>query len=431
MLFDLPPIVALLPLVIYVILAFKDVDPLLSVIISVILSAIITKQPLIEIGSVLSEALGSFLAMIGFIIMLGAALGEILRKTGVAEYIVITFMKRIGINSERKAIVAVMITSCVLVALLGTLAGANAIIAPIVIPLVASIGITPSTLAAVFQGAGQTGLFIGPYSPQVVTLMEVTGISYGAYLAGIGLPLAILCWIVTFIVSQRIQKNTRNIYVYNDVEEIDENYIPTNEVKRATLVFFISLIALVVYGIINECGSSYAIVVMFITAFLTGIAGKLKLKDIIDTIVKGASKMTSLFIMFVLFYPFITFIQEAGAFDALVDLFQPLIRTGNKVLFALVVTITGVFGVGGAAVAETVLLNDLFSQIVSKLGMSPSLWGLILLVASQITSFAYPEADMLGQMGIARSNDLKNMVKFGIAITIASIVLVFIRTLIG
>lgn len=429
MLFDLSPIFALVPLVIYIILAFKDINAILNVTICVLLSAIITKQPLMEMGNVINEALGSFLAMIGFIIMLGAALGEILKRTGVAEYIVLTFMNRIGINSERKAILAVMICSCILVTLLGTLAGANAIIAPIVIPLVATIGLTPSTLAAIFQGAGATGLFIGPYSPQVVTIMEVTGLSYGVYLSGVGIPLALVCWIVTLLMSQRIQNKTRNVYAYDDVEKPNTDYNSTSETKRATIVFFLSLIVLVAYGIITQGGSSYAIVVMFTTAILTGIAGKLSPNVIFETLVEGASKMVSLFIMFVLFYPFITFISEAGAFDALVELLQPLLASESSILFSFIATLTGIFGIGGAAAAQTVVMDNMFSTLANNLGISTTLWALILLVGSQITSFAYPEADMLGQMGLARSKDLKNMVKFGITLTIATVILVLIRSI--
>ncbi len=39
-----------------------------------------------------------------------------------------------------------MCTSTLLVSMLGTLSGSNAIIAPILIPIMASLGITPSTL---------------------------------------------------------------------------------------------------------------------------------------------------------------------------------------------------------------------------------------------------------------------------------------------
>jgi len=431
MIFGISPILALVPLIIYIILAFKDINAILNVVICVLLSAIMTKQPLMEMGDVIGEALGSFLAMIGFIIMLGSALGEVLKKTGVAEYIVLTFMKKIGINDEKKAILAVMISSCILVALLGTLAGANAIIAPIVIPLVAAIGITPSTLAAIFQGAGATGLFIGPYSPQVVTIMEVTGISYGVYLSSVGLPLAIVCWVVTFVMAQRIQNRTRNVYVYEDVEEPDKNYNPTIEAKKATIVFFVSLLIMVIYGIINQGGSSYAIVVMFVAAILTGVFGGLNLNTIFETMVEGAERMVSLFIMFVLFYPFITFISEAGAFDALVELLKPLLASESPILFSLIATLTGIFGIGGAAAAQTVVMDNMFGPLADNIGISITLWAMVLLVGSQITSFAYPEADMLGQMGLARSKDLKNMVKFGVTLTVSTIILVIIRSFFG
>ena len=63
--------------------------------------------------------------------------------------------------------------------------------------------------------------------------------------------------------------------------------------------------------------------------------------------------------------------------------------------------------------------------------MSTGLWATILLVGSQITSFAYPEADMMGQMGLARSKDLKNMVKFGVTITAVTVIYVGIRAMFG
>lgn len=85
MIFGIDPIFALIPLVIYIILSFKEINPVLNVIICVVLSAILTLQPFSSFGGVIAESLGSFLGMIGFIIMLGSGLGAILHKTGVAE----------------------------------------------------------------------------------------------------------------------------------------------------------------------------------------------------------------------------------------------------------------------------------------------------------------------------------------------------------
>ncbi|KAJ50617.1 H+/gluconate symporter-like permease [Clostridium tetanomorphum] len=431
MLFGMSPLVALLPLILYIIFAFKDINPILNVLVCVIITAILTNKPLLGMGSVIAESLGSFLSLVGFIIMLGSALGAILKKTGVAENIVRTVMKKIGINTEKKAVLAAMATSMILTALLGTLAGANAIIAPIVIPLVAAIGITPSCLSAIFMGAGLTGLFIGPFSPQVVTIMGLTGLSYGQYLVAAGLPVTAVCLIITYIMSNKIQKDTKGVYAYENVESIDVDKQVTNEVKKATYAFLITLTLLIIYGIYVKSGASYAVVVMFVAAIVTGISAKLKLNDIFETLVEGASRMMWLFIMFVLFNPFITFIEESGAFKALVDLLKPLLASGNKIVFSLVSTLTGIFGIGGAAVAQSVVMDKMFKGFVESLGISTGLWAMIILVGSQITSFAYPEADMLGQMGLARSKDLKNMVKFGVTVVIANVLLIFVRAFFG
>ena len=429
MIFNLSPLFALIPLFIYIVLAFKDIHPVLNVVICVILSAILTNHSLLGMGAVIGDSLGSFLALIGFIIMLGSALGAVLKKTGVAEDIVNTVMKKIGIDTEKKAIIASMITSIVLVALLGTLAGANAIIAPIIIPLVAVIGITPSTLSAVLMGAGLTGLFIGPFSPQVVTIMGLTGLTYTQYLFGAGLPVAAICWVVTYFMILRIQKNTKGVYMYENVEKANLNYESTKETRRATSAFLLSLLALLVYGIYIKSGSSYAVVVMFTVSIVTGVAGGLKLNDIFDTMMEGAGKMIWLFIMFVLFNPFITFIEESGAFMALVDLLKPLLNSGNKIVFTLVSTLTGIFGIGGAAVAQSVVMDKMFKTTAQGLGLSATLWATVLLIGSQITSFAYPEADMLGQMGLARSKDLKNMVKLGGSVVFTTVIYVVVRTM--
>lgn len=431
MLFGMSPLVGLIPLIIYIILAFKDINPVLNVVICVILSAILTNHSLMGMGNVIATSLGSFLALIGMIILLGSALGAVLKRTGVAENIVLTLMRKIGINTEKKAIIASMITSCVLVALLGTLAGANAIIAPIVIPLVAIIGITPSTLAAIFQGAGQTGLFIGPFSPQVVTIMGLLGITYTQYLFAAGLPIAIICWVVTYFMALRIQKNTKGKYMYENVEKPNLDFRATKETKNATWAFAISLLLLLAYGIYAKQGASYAVVVMFTVSIVTGIAGNVKLNELFDVMMEGAGRMVWLFIMFVLFDPFITFVEKSGAFTALVNLLKPLLASGSKIVFAFVSTVTGIFGIGGAAVAQSVVMDKMFKGLVQSLGISAGLWAAILLVGSQITSFAYPEADMLGQMGLARSKDLKSMVKLGLTITLTTIIFIVIKSFFG
>jgi hypothetical protein len=53
----------------------------------------------------------------------------------------------------------------------------------------------------------------------------------------------------------------------------------------------------------------------------------------------------------------------------------------------------------------------------------------VLLVGSQMTSFAIPEGDMQGQMGLAQSDDLKAMLCNGWIIVVFTVIYVIIRAM--
>lgn len=431
LIFGLPPIFGLLPLALYIILAFKEkMNPVVNVFICALLGAILVKYPLMQFGSLIEKSLSSFLVLIGVIIMSGSGLGAVLHKTGVAPNIVNIMMNKIGVTSEKKAIIATMTTSIVLVTLLGTMAGANAIIAPIVIPLVATMGITPSVLAVIFQGAGQTGLFIGPFSPPMVTFMKLTGLSYGDVLLYAGLPVAVIMWIVTYFIALNVQKKTKGIYAFpaEDVEA-RKDYHPSSETVRATAVFLVSMLLLLIYGIAFKQGASFAIFIMIVVSVCTGLAAKLSIHDIADAFIGGMAKMMWMFMMFVLFDPFLNFVNESGAFNALFEILQPIINDGGKTIFAFAASVIGVFGINGAAVAQSVLIDSIFKETVQALSIDMRLWAMVLLVGSQLTSFAYPGVDMLGEMGLARSNDIKSMLKLGYAIIAIILLIVIIASI--
>jgi len=105
-----------------------------------------------------------------------------------------------------------------------------------------------------------------------------------------------------------------------------------------------------------------------------------------------------------------------GAFDTLADLLRPLIDVSGDIGFIVISTLFGIFGVSGAAVAQSVVINDVFRNIVADIVLPMAVWSTVLLLGSQITSFAYPTGDMIGQMGLARSKDLKSMIRNGMSI---------------
>lgn len=428
MIFGLPAIFGLVPLLVYVVLALRGKNIAYVVLLCTVIGALMTGQTPIEFGAAINSALGSFMALVGFIILMGAGLGEVLTRTGVANAIVNVIVVKSGVKNQKQVTLAVMASSALLVALLGTLAGANAIIAPIVIPIVASLGMTPSTLSIIMHGAGATGLFLGPFTPPVVTYTQLAGIGYGQYLISAGIPISIIVWICTWYSASKNQKLTENVESYSKEDlSAKEEIVITPKVKNATLVFGFTMLALVAYGIYAKGGAAYVLTVMLVTTFATGLVGGLTPDIIIESLLTGGSRMYKMFFMFVLYDPFMNYITMSGAFDAIAKLLTPIVDKVGAFGFMIASTLIGIFGVAGAAVAQAKVMDDMFNVFLGPLNITPGLWALVLLVGSQITSFAYPTGDMVGQMGLARSSSLKPMLKNGVLISIATVGFVLLR----
>ncbi|MDN4609181.1 Na+/H+ antiporter NhaC family protein [Sporosarcina highlanderae] len=439
--FQAPTLWGLVPLIIFVVLAFRNRHPVVAISIAIIVGAIMSGDNLVGVGSSIRNGLSSFLGYIGLIIMAGAGLGKIAEKTGAAKNLVRFIMVKIKINTPTKAIIGTMVCSALLSGLLGTLAGANAVLAPVIIPIVAAAGLSPSVVAIIFQGAGTTGLFLGPFTPPMVTLMELTGLSYQQILIFASIPLAVVVWTVTFFYTKKVLAKTlkENAYTAEDLIDIDkgDEGLTEKEIEKkrkistqATWAFLVTLLGLIVYGVLTEGGSTFAIVIILVTSITTGIAGRLSLNELVETFFEGAKPLVWLFFQFVLFTPFIYYIEKLGGFEALANLLMPLVDSGGNKALLNMITILGVAGIPGSSVAQMTILNEMFLGVVSGVGIPMTVWLMVLLVGSQMTEYLYPVGDTLGAMGIARSKDLKNMIIFGIVATVAALLLVFVFTLI-
>jgi predicted histidine transporter YuiF (NhaC family) len=438
MIFGLHPALGFLPLIIYIVLSFMGYDVTLVLLTSVVLGAILTGTGLAAFGQSIAAGLGSFLGMIGFIILLGAGVGEVLTQSKVAQYIVWLVMKKLGVNSLKRAMIAVMASSFIIVALLGSQAGGNAILAPIVIPIVAALGMTPSTLAILLHGAGATGLFLGPFVPPVVTTLALTKISYFEYLLYTGIPVSVLIWIVTYFIAMRIQKQTEGKYAYTkeDIGVNENNITNSDEIpafvndttKRAFSFFCISMLVLVFYGIATKAGAAYVITVMTVLSFITGKVAGLTLEESLKALVRGGTRMYWIFFMFILYEPFLTFITQSGAFTWMTEFLAPYLQGAGRGMFLFIATTVGIVGIPGAAVAHEKIIHELFGSMAAGVGIPAYIWAVALLVGSQLNFFMFPTGDIIGQMGLARSKDLISMMKHGIMV---SIVIMFYLVLIA
>ncbi|MEG0774010.1 TRAP transporter large permease subunit [Clostridium sp.] len=408
-----PSLWALIPLLVYLVIVFRNKSNLAGLIIATVVAAILTGQNLKALASIFTTSLGSFLGIIGLIIMFGSGLGYLMNKAKVSHTLVYWIVKKIGVNNEKKGMLAVIVTSILMCGLLGTLAGGNAVIAPVIIPVVAAVGLTPTTVASLFRVSGEVGLIMGPLTGVTLATMGVTGLSYGKLMLWAVIPFSIVWIVATLFAVSRIQKKTKGSEVYEITDDmIDINsIIITKEEKRTTILFMIAFALLVGFGVITKQGTNYAIVVMLILAIVISISSKIEIDSAIDTFVEGASKMTNMFLVFILFEVMFTMINLGGGFTALGDLLSGLVSGGGKAIVMIVASLVGGFGIEAAAVAEINIVHKMFVDLVTQVNLPMEIWATAILAATRITGSVYPTANLAGQMGIARCSNMKAVLK--------------------
>jgi predicted histidine transporter YuiF (NhaC family) len=419
---------SLLIIVLYAVLLFRNVDPLVATALCVGLGFVFNWSNPIEIGNIMAGALASFMALVGFIIMLGRGLGEVLSETKVSQTLVHKIVYSIGINTQRRVKIGIVISSFVIVGVLGTLAGGLAILAPSLRPIAGSVGLSRPTLAVLMQASAEEALIIGPFAPPVVALLAFTGLSYPTLLLYASVPIALITLITTWIMAGKLQKQYADEVCEHDPDE--EKFVPNIQQIRASLAFVLGFFACIIGGLLLHAKTSFVIFVMLFLTLLTGTMSGLSLKRTFDVLVDGMKKSLHLFFLFILFDPFMSLIQTAGGFKALTELFLPILQQGGRPILALLIGFTGAFGMPGAAEATIKMLHELFSPYVLSLGLTMTTFALCMVFATRVTNYAYPGANMFAAMGFAGSENIKAMIKNGLTVTVVQVIFLVIYSFI-
>lgn len=406
-------------IILYAVLVFRNVDVLVATAIAVGVGFLFNLSNPLEIGKTIEASLGGFLALVGFIIMLGRGLGEVLTETKVSHTLVHKIVYSIGVNTQRRVKVGVVLSSLVIVSILGTLAGGLAILAPILRPIAASVGLSRPSLAVLMQASGEEALILGPFAPPVVALLGVTGLTYGTMLTHASIPIVIVTLIVTWIMSNKLQRQySTELFNY---DENAEKFVPTKRQNFATVLFTLSFVVCVVYGLMFQAKTSYVIFVMIFLSLVTGLVGGLKVTRIFELIIDGMKKNFHLFFIFVLLEPMLGLVKSAGGFDALLTLFKPLQDYGGKTVLTVLVGLTGAFGMPAASAAVIKMLYEMFSPSALALNLAMTHLAFSMLLATRITNFAIPGPNMFAAMGFAESSNVKAMIKNGLMVTVVQI----------
>lgn len=406
-------LLALIPLLAYLIMVFRNKSNLSGLVVGVIVAAILTGQNLQNLAGIFNAALGSFLGTIGIIIMFGSGLGYLMNKAKVSHTLVYWIVKQIGVDSEKKGMLAIIVSSIVICGLLGTLAGGNAVIAPVIIPLVAAVGLTPTAVASLLRVAGEVGLIMGPLTGVTIATMGVTGLSYGKLMLWAVIPFSLVWLAATWFAVLRIQKKYKGIEVYEITEDMVDlsNMEITAKEKRTSVLFIISFILLVAYGIFSKLGTSYAIIVMLVLSAVIAVSSQMAMDEAVEEFVSGAAKMTGMFLVFIFFEAMFSMINLGGGFQALGSLLTTLVSGGGKAVVLIIAALVGGFGIEAAAVAEINIVHEMFINLVNSVGLPMEIWATAILAATRITGSLYPTANLAGQLGIARASNMKEVLK--------------------
>lgn len=408
-----PSLLALIPLLIFIVLAFREVNNTVAAIAGCTVGVFLLGLGLDDISKGIQAALASSTVMMGVIVMMGAGLGALMNKARITHTLVYWFVKRIGVNTRTKGKIVLMLCSILVCGLLGTMGGGCAVLAPIMIPIMASLGIAPTVVSMLFFVCGQVGLILGPLTGVTLITMEVTGLSYAQLLFQAALPFSIFLLVGNWIGANIVQKRMEGKESYTlteDMVDINTVVIDPKE-SRATLAFIITFIVLVVVGVVTKQGTNYALLVMILLAMVIMIFGKMKPTETTKLFVNGMNSQLGLFFLFIFFQLLINMVNLGGGFDALSNLLGGMAQAGGPSGVMLVSALVGGFGIEAAAVAEIGIIAEMFGSLATQVGLPMGCFAVSILAATRLTGATYPTSNFMMCMGIGQGTNVKEGLK--------------------
>ena len=407
-----PSLIALIPLIIMIAMAIRGKNNISACFVGIVAGALIMGQDVTKMAALFHKCMGSTTVLIGVIIMLGAGLGALMTECRVTHTLVFWIVKGIGVNTQTKGKIALMISSIMVCGLLGTMGGGNAVIAPIMIPILGSLGVTPTVVATLMKLCGEIGLTMGPLTGVTLITMEVTGLSYGQLMVGAVLPFAFFFLGGAWFGVIRAQKRTEGKEAYEINEDVKSvsNFQATPRERNATIAFLLTFIALVIYGIITKQKTNYAVIVMIVLASVVAIMARVEIDRAVKSMSKGIASQAPMMIMFIGFEMLLNLVSAGGGFKALADYLSSF-AGDSPTMIMLVAAIVGGFGIEAAAVAEIKIIAEMFGATAQAAGLPMSMFAISILAATRLTGSIYPTTNFAIAIGVAQCTNTKEVLQ--------------------
>ena len=412
---EYPSLIGLIPMVLYIILAFKKgIDPVIPLLISIVIGWLLTGNGATVFGQEVGTSLSSVLGQVGFLSMEGAGLGIVLKEAGVSATLCKLIANKLGVKTQKQALITLMVCQFILATCVGSGVSAAAIVMPVLLPMLALTGVTPVAATVAFILSGLAGMLLAPFAAPNIMAMSLTGLSYPQYLLWGAGPYLIVMLITAVILSFWIDKKAKKDpngekYELSDAEK-DMTAKPTQKEKITTIAFIVTFALCIAYAIAFRQGMAFVIFVLPFLAVVVAVFSRMGVNKACDAFYTGCKNTISVFIICVLYQLLVDVVNVAGGFEALSNLFLGLVGSSpSKSTVMLMGTFVGAFGVNGGAAAQMQIIHELFLPMIQQNGLGMGLWSIVLVAGSYVTSIIYPNATVLAPMGIARSKDFKNM----------------------
>ncbi|GAA0942698.1 hypothetical protein [Actinocorallia libanotica] len=379
---------------------------------------------------------GSFtdtVTLIGVICVLGAGLGEVLSRSGAARLMVRAVLRLLPGEGLRAVQFGVVLSCLVLVFALGTLAGALAVAAPVVIPVAARAGLTRSATAVCMFLGGGAGLALAPFAGSNIATFEASGVGYGSYVLWGAGPLALLSLALAWIVVPRVQRRSAEAGgdFYEPLESSEKDGDgPAGHGRAAAWTFTAVLAVCVGYAVVTQVGVVFPLLALPLLAVVTAVAGRLGTRGASAAFGAGARRMLPMLLLFWLLALFFGLTGELRPYEVLMEQFGTELDGLPVLPFALTVALIGWLGVPGAAAAQIVLLDKVFGPLGTVVGLGPEAWAVVYLWSAKADTYGpFPNPNMMSALGMARSTRLRPLLAAGWALLVpAALLYVLILT---
>lgn len=401
-------LLALIPMVLFIILAFmpKKVPSVLNPIICCVVGCVLCGIAPAQWGAEIGYCMNSTLGKIGLLSMLGVALGVQMEECHVTTTLCTWIVRGMHVNTTKKGLVAIGLCEFVCSLLMGSMATAASAIAPLMIPIAASCGISACGLSTYVQTIGEAGMILSPTSGPVLALLAITGLSYLEYLQWGGIAFVVVFIVSIFIATLFINRKYGASEMYDSTKYAISEAKPSRQNTICTIAFLVSFVLLVGSAIATNSGLDYIITIMFLMFVVVSVFGKVGLKKSSENFIKGMQKGVSVFLLCV-FYQFISdLVSVGGGFNAVVNLFQG-VGTSAPSIVLLIGTLFGTFAVTGGAAAQIQIIHGMFWPMLQAVGVPVQLWVMGLICGHRATNNIYPCGNMIVPMGLFGTENMK------------------------